>query len=158
MSILFGFFGFWDLMIIAIIAMLLFGNRLPSMMHTLGQGPDWWFPPCPFCGWRSIHPTHCRHCGQPKCGSVLEEQRLGAEESMEHGQPRVHLPSWLITLIVLSCVAWAADLIWGQWSLRDAQWTGWLHWTTLALVAISLVALTAIAIVAHFRSREQRNG
>jgi len=38
MPVIFGFFGTWDLMIIAFIAMLLFGNRLPSMMRSLGQG------------------------------------------------------------------------------------------------------------------------
>jgi sec-independent protein translocase protein TatA len=38
MPVIFGFFGTWDLMIIAFIAMLLFGNRLPTMMRSLGQG------------------------------------------------------------------------------------------------------------------------
>jgi sec-independent protein translocase protein TatA len=38
MSPLFAFFGTWDLVIIAFIAMLLFGNRLPSMMRSLGEG------------------------------------------------------------------------------------------------------------------------
>ncbi len=38
MSPLFGFFGTWDLVIIAFIAMLLFGNRLPTMMRSLGEG------------------------------------------------------------------------------------------------------------------------
>jgi sec-independent protein translocase protein TatA len=38
MPLIFGFFGTWDLVIIAFIAMLLFGNRLPTMMRSLGQG------------------------------------------------------------------------------------------------------------------------
>jgi sec-independent protein translocase protein TatA len=38
MPLIFGFFGTWDLAIIAFIAMLLFGNRLPTMMRSLGQG------------------------------------------------------------------------------------------------------------------------
>src|SRR3954447_3642871 len=36
--LIFGFFGTWDLAIIGFIAMLLFGNRLPTMMRSLGQG------------------------------------------------------------------------------------------------------------------------
>jgi sec-independent protein translocase protein TatA len=35
---LFAFWSSYDLIIVAIIALLLFGNRLPSVMRSLGQG------------------------------------------------------------------------------------------------------------------------
>ena len=38
MPMIFGMFGTTDLLIIGFIALLLFGNRLPSMMRSLGQG------------------------------------------------------------------------------------------------------------------------
>ena len=38
MPIIFGMFGTTDLLIIGFIVLLLFGNRLPSMMRSLGQG------------------------------------------------------------------------------------------------------------------------
>ena len=34
----FGFAGPWELMIIAGIILLLFGNRLPSVMRSMGRG------------------------------------------------------------------------------------------------------------------------
>ena len=35
-----GFFGMghWELLIVAFVILLLFGNRLPSMMRSLGRG------------------------------------------------------------------------------------------------------------------------
>ena len=35
---LFAFWSSYDLIIVAIIALLLFGNRLPGVMRSLGQG------------------------------------------------------------------------------------------------------------------------
>jgi sec-independent protein translocase protein TatA len=35
---MFGFFGTQELIIIAIIVLILFGSRLPSVMRSLGQG------------------------------------------------------------------------------------------------------------------------
>lgn len=32
------FLGGWELLVIAVIVLLLFGNRLPSVMRSLGQG------------------------------------------------------------------------------------------------------------------------
>jgi sec-independent protein translocase protein TatA len=30
--------GFWQMLIVALVVLLLFGNRLPSVMRSLGQG------------------------------------------------------------------------------------------------------------------------
>lgn len=30
--------GFWQMLIVAMVVLLLFGNRLPSVMRSLGQG------------------------------------------------------------------------------------------------------------------------
>jgi sec-independent protein translocase protein TatA len=30
--------GFWQILLLAIVVLLLFGNRLPSVMRSLGQG------------------------------------------------------------------------------------------------------------------------
>jgi sec-independent protein translocase protein TatA len=38
MPMIFAMFGTMDLVIIGFIALLLFGNRLPTMMRSLGQG------------------------------------------------------------------------------------------------------------------------
>ena len=38
MVTLFGFIGGWELIVIALVILLLFGNRLPTMMRSLGQG------------------------------------------------------------------------------------------------------------------------
>jgi sec-independent protein translocase protein TatA len=35
---LFGTLGTWELLIIGLIVLLLFGNRLPSVMRSLGRG------------------------------------------------------------------------------------------------------------------------
>ena len=37
---LFGFFGWgpWEIVLVALVALLLFGNRLPSVMRSLGKG------------------------------------------------------------------------------------------------------------------------
>jgi hypothetical protein len=153
MPILLGFIGTWDLMIIAFISMLLFGNRLPSMMRSLGKGVQ--SLRCPHCGWCSWHPTHCLHCGKLKLDSL--DTTTDAPEQIAttgHGQTHVHIPTWLIALVVMSCAAWAADAIWGQWSSSDLSWAVWLHWTTLALVSISIGALAVVAVRSHFRDRE----
>ena len=39
MTPLFGFgVGPWELMVVALVVLLLFGNRLPSVMRSLGRG------------------------------------------------------------------------------------------------------------------------
>jgi sec-independent protein translocase protein TatA len=39
MMSLFGFFGApWEMMIVLVVVLLLFGNRLPSVMRSLGRG------------------------------------------------------------------------------------------------------------------------
>jgi sec-independent protein translocase protein TatA len=39
MSALFAFgFGPWELVVVAMVILLLFGNRLPGLMRSLGQG------------------------------------------------------------------------------------------------------------------------
>ena len=38
MSLLAFMFAPWDMAIIAVLALLFFGNRLPSVMRSLGQG------------------------------------------------------------------------------------------------------------------------
>ena len=153
MPILLGFFGTWDLMIIAFIAMLLFGHRLPSIMRSLHQGVQ--SLRCPHCGWCSWHPTHCLHCGKLKLDS-LDTTTDAPEQiaTMGHGQTQVHIPTWLIALVVMSCAVWAADAIWGQWSSSDLSWAVWLHWTTLALVSISIGTLAVVAVRSHFCDRE----
>jgi hypothetical protein len=154
MLLLLAFFGTWDLMIIAFISMLLFGNRLPSMMRTLGSGMD--SLRCPHCNSWSSHPTHCLHCGRRKrtaFNTVDDPPRAYAP--MGRGQIRIHVPRWLIVLAVFSWAAWGADAIWGQWTSPDSPWSICLHWTSLALVAISLLSLVVVAIVGHFSNRER---
>jgi hypothetical protein len=152
MQILLAFFGTWDLLIIAFIGLLLFGNRLPSMMRTLGSGTD--SLRCPHCNWWSMNPTRCLHCGRRKQNAFnTVDDPPRAYAPMGHGQIRIHVPLWLIVLAVLSWAAWGADAIWGQWTSPDSPWSVWLHWSTLALVQISLVALTIVAVSSHFRNR-----
>jgi hypothetical protein len=152
MPLLLAFFGTWDLMIIAAIALLLFGNRLPRMMRLLGSGMDSLL--CPKCGWWSMHPSHCLHCGRRKrneFNSVDDPPR--GFEPFGRGQIRVRVPIWLIVLSVLSWAAWGADALWGEWQSPASHWSVWLHWTTLTLVSTSIVALTVVAIKSHFRDR-----
>jgi mttA/Hcf106 family len=152
MSILLAFFGTWDLMIIAFISLLLFGNRLPSMMRSLGSGMD--NVRCPDCDWWSMHPTRCLHCGRRKRNAFNTVDDLPrANSSVGNGQIRIDVPLWLIVLAVLSWAAWGADAIRGKWTSPDSPWCVWLHWSTLALVLISLVALTIVAVSSHFRDR-----
>ncbi len=35
---MFGFIGTWELVVIAVIVLILFGTRLPAVMRSLGQG------------------------------------------------------------------------------------------------------------------------
>ncbi|MGD9719762.1 MAG: twin-arginine translocase TatA/TatE family subunit [Pirellulales bacterium] len=35
---MFGFIGTWELVVVAIIILILFGSRLPTVMRSLGQG------------------------------------------------------------------------------------------------------------------------
>jgi hypothetical protein len=84
---------------------------------------------------------------------VLDNDAAAKAKTMGQGQTRVHLPNWLIIITALSAAAWLADAIWGQWSSHDLQWSVWLHWTALALVATSILALTVVAIRSHFRDR-----
>jgi hypothetical protein len=57
---MFAFFNTpYDWAIVALLALLFFGEQLPTILKNLSMR-------CQRCGWRSIHPTHCLHCGWPK--------------------------------------------------------------------------------------------
>jgi hypothetical protein len=56
--------GPFELLIIGMLVLLIFGSRLPSVMQSLSNGLQQLR--CNWCGWLSVHPTHCLHCGKPK--------------------------------------------------------------------------------------------
>jgi hypothetical protein len=152
MPILVAFFTFSDLLIIVLVATLLFGRRLPSLMRSLGNGVEGLR--CPHCGWWSWHATHCLHCGKLKLDPLETTFGTPAQgATMGHGQTQVHVPKWLVVVVLLSGVAWVADAIWGKWTSHDLHWSVWLHWTTLTLVSTSIMALTVIAIKSYLHDR-----
>ena len=52
-------------MIIGVVAVLLFGSRLPVLgrllMKLMGVHGT-----CPYCGKQSFYLSHCLHCGRPR--------------------------------------------------------------------------------------------
>jgi hypothetical protein len=58
---MFAFFDSpYDWLVIALLTFLFFGNGTPKAFSYLRR--------CERCGWRSLHSTHCLHCGWPKYG------------------------------------------------------------------------------------------
>jgi hypothetical protein len=150
MPMLIAFFGTWDLVIIAFIALLLFGNRLPTMMRDIGQG--WVESRCPHCGWWSISLFRCMHCGRAKFPQVISKTLVEPAAAMGDGQTNIRLPIWLLILLSVAGAAWAADWIGSSIAGLSSVviWRSWWHWATLALVSAALIGLVATAIVAHF--------
>lgn len=59
-GVMFAFFNSpYDWFVIALLAFLFFGGRLPTQLFAI-------LAPCKRCGWRSLHLTRCLHCGWPK--------------------------------------------------------------------------------------------
>src|ERR1700680_1051064 len=140
---LFAFFGTWDLVIIAFIAMLLFGNRLPGITRSLGQGVD--NLRCRHCGWRSFSPFYCMHCGRRKYLLFMSPDSAAAADD---GRAReVRFPRWVLALVILAGLALAADCV-GNSAAEvspEVAWRFWWHWATLALVAAAILSIiTAI--------------
>jgi hypothetical protein len=63
------FFGH-DWIIVAVIVVISLHGRLPRINANLRE-----ILRCRHCGWRSLHPTHCLHCGQPRQGAPFERRR-----------------------------------------------------------------------------------
>ena len=146
---LFAFFGTWDLVIIAFIAMLLFGNRLPSMMRGLGHGHR-----CPHCGWYSLDAYHCRNCGRPKLPALISRSPPELRSTMGQGQTKVHLPRWLLALLVATGAAWLVDFFVtpnGLWF--SATWRDAWHWATLCLLLTALASLVVVVVKSHYRDQ-----
>ncbi len=140
---LFAFNGTWDLVIIAFIAMLLFGNRLPNIMRGLGQGYR-----CPHCGWYSFDAFHCRHCGGPKLPAVISRSRPEQQR-----QTKVHLPCWLLALLVATGVGWLIDFVATPNDLWfSATWRDTWHWSTLCLLLAALASLVVVVVKSHYRN------
>lgn len=71
---------------------------------------------------------------------------------MGQGQTKVHLPGWLLALLVATGAAWLIDFFAtpnGAWF--SAAWRDAWHWATLSLLLAALASLVVVVVKAHFR-------
>jgi hypothetical protein len=151
-TILALFPGGYDLLIIMVIVLVLFGEGLPTIMSSLGDGFR-----CPRCGWRSFSPYYCVHCGRRKLPLSFSVSPPDKKAILGHGQMRIHLPRWLLCILIIAGAAWAADWIGSSAAglSSDFTWRSWWHWATMALVFAALISLVVTAIVAHFGRQKE---
>src|SRR5260221_12116326 len=144
--------GGYDLLIIMVIVLILFGNRLPGVMSSLGNGFR-----CPRCGWRSFSPYYCAHCGCRKLPFSISVSPPDTKATMGHGQTKIRFSRWLLCLVIIAGAAWEADWIGSSAAGLSSEivWRSWWHWAALALLCAALIALIVTAVVAHFGNDEE---
>lgn len=150
--------GSSDLLIILIIVLLLFGNRLPTLMRSLGQGVPQPESRCPHCGWRIHREYRCPHCGRIKFPQVISKTPVEPRDDSKYKQSGIPFPRWLVALLAITGVAWAADWIGSSLAGLSSNviWHSWWHWATLSLIVAALVSLASYAVIAQYAN--ERNG
>jgi TatA/E family protein of Tat protein translocase len=99
----------WHLLLIAMMVLLLFGNRLPEVMKSLGAGAEAFREGTTTCSWcgrqMPMFAEGCPYCRRPRRPAVWEQmqQRLAVRFQFS-----IRDLLWLIALIAV-CVGWALD-------------------------------------------------
>jgi hypothetical protein len=148
--------GGYDLLIILLIALVLFGNRLPTMMRALEQSG--FESRCLHCGRPSLSAHRCPHCGRLKSPRIVSRTPSEPRDEVGRVGASVPFPRWLVGLLVTSGIAWAGDWI-GIAAAElpsDVIWHSWWHWATLSLIGAALTSLAAFTVFAQFGDQNDR--
>jgi hypothetical protein len=157
MPTLLAYSGSYDLLIILLIALLLFGKRLPMLVGALQQAG--FQSRCVHCGRPSLSEVRCPNCDRVKSPRIVS--RTPAEPRIEGGRigAKVPFPGWLVALLVVAGVAWAAEWIgisFGGMS-SDVIWHSWWHWGALLFICAALISLAAFTVFVQFGNQNNRS-
>jgi TatA/E family protein of Tat protein translocase len=148
--------GLTHLLVIAIVVLLLFSNRLPSVMRSLGEGTTEFkrgLTRCPRCGARTPFLVQgCWHCGLPRHWSTDEPSQEKSNDLFVLLLRKRMSRSILVLCAGIAMIAWAA------WVTNNSPddirvYSALWWWGLLKILALPLAATFAFLIWNNWRKR-----